>query len=222
MFRSIAADPFTQQRHRMVETQLRARDIKDERLLQAMERVPRHEFVAEKFRNKAYEDHPLPIGEGQTISQPYIVAITLAALTLQPTDRVLEIGTGSGYQTALLAELTRHVYAIERHNVLARHAAGILARIGYSNVTVITGDGTQGLAEYAPFDVIVVSAAAPRIPQALFDQLCESGRMVLPVGPRQGQQLQLVSKREGKALTISLGRCAFVPLIGDQGYISGW
>jgi len=211
-------DTFAAARHGMVEAQLRARGIRDERLLAAMERVPRHEFVAPEFGRRAYEDHPIPIGEGQTISQPYIVAITLEALALDSTHVVLEIGTGSGYQTALLAEMVRYVYTIERHRKLAAEAQTALLRLGYSNVLVLVGDGSKGLAECAPYDAVAVSAAAPRVPQPLFDQLREGGRMVVPVGPAEVQELDLVRKQNGLAMTRVLEGCRFVPLIGDQGY----
>src|ERR1700693_412935 len=147
----------------MVETQLRQRGIRDERALAAMARVPRHEFVAEPYRGQAYEDNPLPIGESQTISQPYIVALMLEMLDLSPEKTVLEIGTGSGYQTALLAELSRHVYSIERHPALAAEAEAVLRRLGYLNVTLTVGDGSAGLPAHAPFDGVVVSAAAPAV-----------------------------------------------------------
>ena len=215
-------DQLMLQRYKMVNLQLRARGLADERLLRAMARVPRHEFVASCYRDQAYEDHPLPIGENQTISQPYIVGLMLEALALDRSHRVLEIGTGSGYQTALLAELSQHVYSIERHPELARQAETTLARLGYANATVIAGDGTIGLPAHAPFDAIAVSAAAPRIPTALFDQLREGGRMVLPVGPAQGQELQWVRKEGGRPIIRELGACSFVPLIGGQGYLTGW
>ena len=159
----IQIDSFVTQRRNMVESQLRARGIRDERVLAAMLHVPRHEFVSEDDRDQVYEDHPIPIGESQTLSQPYIVAIMLEALALDSADAVLEIGTGSGYQTALLSEITRKVYSIERHASLARAAQDTLARLGYTNVQVLLGDGTHGLPERAPFDAIVVSAAAPQI-----------------------------------------------------------
>jgi protein-L-isoaspartate(D-aspartate) O-methyltransferase len=206
----------------MVRSQLQARGIQDLRVLDAMIRVPRHEFVDERYWDQAYEDHPIPIGEGQTISQPYIVAITLEALVLESSHLVLEIGTGSGYQTALLAELARHVYSMERHPSLAHRAEITLARLGYANVSVVVGDGSEGLAEHAPFDAIAVSAAAPEIPSPLFAQLREGGRMVIPVGPAEAQELQLVRKQEGKRLITVLEGCRFVPLIGGQGYPSGW
>ncbi len=215
-------DSFLTQRRSMVESQLRARGIRDERVLAAMFRVPRHEFVSEEHRDQVYEDHPIPIGEGQTISQPYIVAIMLEALALDPSDTVLEIGTGSGYQTALLSELTRHVYSIERHDALAYAARATLARLGFNNVEVFVGDGSRGLPDRAPFDAIVVSAAAPQIPPLLFEQLREGGRMVIPVGPAHAQELQLVRKHEGQPVVTVMEGCRFVPLIGSEGYRSGW
>ena len=217
-----SVDLFLAQRRNMVESQLRARGIRDERVLAAMSHVPRHEFVPVEFRDQVYEDHPIPIGEGQTVSQPYIVAIMLQALALNPSDTVLEIGTGSGYQTALLAELTRQVYSVERHASLARTAEATLRRLGYSKVQVLLGDGTNGLPDHAPFDAIVVSAAAPQIPPPLFEQLCDGGRMVIPVGPAPAQELQLVRKKAGQPVISSLEGCRFVPLIGSKGYHSGW
>jgi len=215
-------DSFLTQRRSMVESQLRARGIRDERVLAAMFRVPRHEFVSEEHRDQVYEDHPIPIGEGQTISQPYIVAIMLEALAFNPSETVLEIGTGSGYQTALLAELVRQVYSVERYASLARAAQATLARLGFNNLEVILGDGSRGLPDRAPFDAIVVSAAAPQIPPPLFEQLREGGRMVIPVGPAHAQELQLVRKHEGQPVVTSMEGCRFVPLIGSEGYRSGW
>jgi protein-L-isoaspartate(D-aspartate) O-methyltransferase len=213
-------DVFAVQRRNMVESQLRARGILDERVLGAMSGVPRHEFVSAEYRDQIYEDHPIPIGEGQTISQPFIVAIMLQALALDPADVVLEVGTGSGYLTALLAELTRHVYSVERHASLAQTAQVTLARLGYTNVEVVVGDGSNGLPSRAPFDAIVVSAAAPQIPAPLFAQLREGGRMIVPVGPAQAQELQLVRKHSGQPIISSLEGCRFVPLIGSAGYRS--
>jgi protein-L-isoaspartate(D-aspartate) O-methyltransferase len=206
----------------MADTQLRARGIRDERVLAAMGRVPRHLFVADEYRESAYEDHPLPIGDGQTISQPYIVALMLEVLGLEGSETVLEIGTGSGYQTVLLAELARQVYSVERIESLARSAEAILKRLGYRNVSLIVGDGSQGLVQQAPFDAIVVSAAAPQIPQPLLEQLREAGRMVVPVGPSDAQKLKLVQRREGGIVVTNLEGCRFVPLIGEQGYADGW
>lgn len=210
-------DRFLVERQNMVETQLRARGIRDERLLRAMATVPRHEFVEPRYRDQAYEDHPLPIGAGQTVSQPYIVALMLEILQLEPSSKVLEIGTGSGYLTALLARLSAHVYSVERHSQLAREAEDTLSRLGFSNITVLVGDGSKGLPEHAPFDAIVVSAAASQIPAPLLDQLREGGRMIIPVGPSEAQELQLIQKREGKPLITVLEGCRFVPLIEGQG-----
>ena len=199
----------------MVEAQLRDRGIRHPQVLNAMERVPRHEFVEPSYRDQAYEDHPLPINAGQTVSQPYIVALMLEILQLEPSARVLEIGTGSGYQTAILAEICAHVYSIERHPQLAFEAQEILSRLGYTNVTLRVGDGGEGWAEYAPFDAVVVSAAAKQIPAPLFDQLREGGRMIIPVGSHEAQELQLVRKREGTPLITLLDGCRFVPLISS-------
>lgn len=220
MRESCEPDPFSVARQQMVERQLRARGVRDERVLAAMARVPREEFVAEHFHGQAYEDHPIPIGFGQTISQPYIVALMLEALSVEASDSVLEVGTGSGYQTALLAELAERVYSIERHAQLARSAEAVLQRLGYSNEIVIVGDGSEGLPEHAPFERIIVSAAAPQLPAALIQQLADCGRMIIPIGPPNAQELQLVRKREGKAVVDYLEACRFVPLIGGQGYPS--
>jgi protein-L-isoaspartate(D-aspartate) O-methyltransferase len=200
----------------MVEAQLRSRGIRDPRVLDAMARVPRHEFTPEPYRSQAYEDHPLPIAEEQTISQPYIVAIMLEALALQPSDKVLEIGTGSGYVTALLAELAAHVVSIERHASLADEARQLLSAMGYQNVRIITGDGSAGFAECAPYDKIIVSAAAPQLPQALVNQLAEGGRMIVPVGREDAQQLQLIEMRDSQPHTIFREMCRFVPLVSDS------
>jgi len=204
---------FSSARSRMVDQQLRARGIADQRVLDAMLSIPRHEFVPETYRAEAYDDHPLPIGEGQTISQPYIVALMLEALELTSRDRVLEIGTGSGYVTALLAELTAEVFSIERHAGLADRARDLLAALGYTNVTILAGDGSLGLPASAPFDAILVSAAAPDLPRALLAQLSEGGRMIVPVGAFDAQQLQLIRIRDGQP-EIAFGEpVRFVPLI---------
>jgi len=204
-------------RQRMVASQLRARGIADERVLEVMARVPRHEFAPAPSRDQAYEDHPLLIREGQTISQPYIVALMLEALALSPPDRVLEVGTGSGYVTALLAELTAQVFSVERHSLLAESAREVLARLGYSNVKVILGDGTQGLAEYSPYDAIIVSAGAPEVPSALLAQLVQGGRMIMPVGTPDSQQLHLIRMEDGQPRTTLRELCRFVPLIPGPG-----
>ena len=201
------------QRERMVRTQLVERGIRDVRVLDAMRRVPRHEFVPESLRQDAYEDHPLPIGEGQTISQPYIVAAMLEHLAVQATDRVLEVGTGSGYVTALLSLLCAEVYSVERHAQLAASAESTLHRLGYRNVKIRVGDGSQGWPEYAPFDAILVSAATPEMPPALFAQLREGGRMIVPVGPPSSQELQLILKVDGEPGVTVLEGCRFVPLV---------
>lgn len=203
-------------RQSMVKDQLRARGIRDERVLDAMARVPRHEFAPERYRDQAYEDHPLPIREGQTISQPYIVAIMLEALALSPEDKVLEVGTGSGYLTALLGELAALVVSIERHAALVDSAGELLSRMGYTNVRVIAGDGTRGFPELAPYDAIIVSAAAPELPRALVEQLAEGGRMIIPVGWEDSQQLQLIEKRNGQLRTTLRELCRFVPLVAED------
>jgi protein-L-isoaspartate(D-aspartate) O-methyltransferase len=218
----VQVDRFGSQRRSMVNAQLRDRGIRDTRVLDAMALVPRHAFVNQEFQDRAYEDHPIPIGEGQTVSQPYIVALMLELLSVKPSDVVLEIGTGSGYQTAVLAELAGHVFSIERLPSLARAAETALTNLGYRNVTIIIGDGSQGLAEHAQFDAIIVSAAAPSIPDPLFQQLREGGRMVIPVGPANAQELQLVQKNDGQLVVRNVEGCRFVPLIGAQAYQSGW
>jgi protein-L-isoaspartate(D-aspartate) O-methyltransferase len=204
---------FTAQREKMVRTQLVGRGILDAHVLDAMRKVPRHEFVPEQFRADAYEDHPLPIGEGQTISQPYIVAAMLEHLALQATDRVLEVGTGSGYVTALLSSLCAEVYSVERHATLAVAAEGLLQRLGYRKVHLRVGDGREGWVEHAPFDAILVSAATSEMPPMLFEQLREDGRLMVPVGDPSGQQLQLIRKVNGLPVVEILEGCRFVPLV---------
>ncbi len=207
------SDIFAHDREKMVLSQIRGRGISDERVLAAMARVPRHAFVSADLRSQAYEDHPLPIGQEQTISQPYIVALMLEYLAIEPDNVVLEIGTGSGYQTALLAELAARVYSIERHRSLAASASDLLHRLGYGNVRVLVGDGNRGLPEDAPYDRIIVSAAAHAIPPALFAQVREGGRMIVPVGSEHAQELQLVQKKNGTAVVTRLEGCRFVPLM---------
>jgi protein-L-isoaspartate(D-aspartate) O-methyltransferase len=204
---------FEAPREWMVRTQLEERGITDRRVLEAMRGVPRHDFVPEEFRDRAYDDSPLPIGEGQTISQPYIVAAMLEHLELKPTDRVLEVGTGSGYATALLSVLCAEVFSIERHAALAVVAEERLRRLGFTNVRLRVGDGSLGWSEYAPFDAILVSAAAAEVPQALFDQLREGGRMIVPVGSPVSQELRLIRKIGGRPMVTVLEGCRFVPLI---------
>jgi protein-L-isoaspartate(D-aspartate) O-methyltransferase len=209
------SDP-TAARQLMVDSQLRARGISDPRVLDAMLRIPRHQFVPDTYRAQAYEDHPLPIGDGQTISQPYIVALMLETLQLTPTDTVLEIGTGSGYVTALLAELAAEVFSIERHPALADSAREVVAALGYTNVRVFTGDGTLGLSAVAPFDAILVSAAAPELPPTLLTQLRDLGRMIIPVGTHDSQQLQFIRMVNGRPVVTLREPVRFVPLIPNR------
>jgi protein-L-isoaspartate(D-aspartate) O-methyltransferase len=202
----------------MVERQLRARDITDERVLEAMSRVPRELFVPEEERRRAYADAALPIGHGQTISQPYMVARIAEALSLRPGERVLDVGTGSGYQAAVLAELGADVATIERIPELAATARESLAAAGYPQVDVHVGDGTLGLPELAPFDAIAVAAAAPAFPQTLYEQLRPRGRLVVPVGGERAQRLELIVRSpEGPAVVHSVP-CRFVPLVGEEGF----
>lgn len=207
---------FAALRQQMVRTQLAppARDITDPRVLAAMSKVPRHEFVPAAERANAYEDCPLPIGHGQTISQPYIVAFMTEKLRPQPTDKVLEIGTGSGYQAAVLAELVAAVYTIEILEPLGRRASADLARLGYTNVFVRIGDGYQGWPEAAPFDAIIVTCAPDHVPPPLVDQLKEGGRMIIPVGPLGDQQLYLLEKRGGQVTRRAVLPVRFVPMTG--------
>jgi len=209
---------FGVQRLEMIEKQLRRRGISEAAVLAAMMAVPRHEFVPKELRSRAYEDMPLPIGGGQTISQPYIVAAMTAALHLQLNDRVLEIGTGCGYQAAVLSLLAKEVFTIERRPELASAASATLARLGYPNAHVHCGDGTLGLPEFAPFDAILVAAAAPAVPKPLLAQLAEGGRMILPVGDAEHQELQLIEKRGDAFPTRMLESCRFVPLVGYHGW----
>jgi protein-L-isoaspartate(D-aspartate) O-methyltransferase len=209
---------YAAQRLEMIEKQVRRRGITDPGVLAAMLAVPRHEFVPEEIRSSAYEDAPLPIGGGQTISQPYIVAAMTAALRLRLRDRVLEIGTGCGYQAAVLACLAKEVFTIERRAELASSASAGLARLGYANAHVHCGDGTLGLPEFAPFDAILVAAAAPAIPKPLLAQLTDGGRMIVPVGDTEHQELQLI-ERHGEAFPAKmLEGCRFVPLLGYHGW----
>jgi protein-L-isoaspartate(D-aspartate) O-methyltransferase len=205
-------------RLRMVEMQLRARDIVDERVLSAMERVPRELFVPEEERSRAYDDAALPLGSGQTISQPYMVARICEVLALTGSERVLDVGTGSGYQAAVLAELAAEVVTIERIPELAQASERALEEAGYENVEVRVGDGTLGVPDRAPFRAIAVAAAAPDVPQSLYEQLEAGGRMAIPVGRRRSQDLLLVVRSpEGPAVIRSVP-CRFVPLVGEEGF----
>jgi len=207
---------FREERERMVKEQIKARGIVDPRLLSAIGKVPRHLFVPPEYRDSAYEDRPLPIGYGQTISQPYIVALMTYHLQLKPTDRVLEIGTGSGYQAAVLAELVKEVYTIEIIPELAREASERLKELGYENVHVKCGDGFFGWPEHAPFDAIIITCAAPEVPSRLVDQLREGGRMILPLGADPFYQtLTLITKRDGKLEKRRITGVVFVPMIGE-------
>lgn len=212
------ADLFERERGRMVEDQLVRRGISDGRVLAAMRRVQRHRFVEEAFRERAYGDHPLPIGQEQTISQPYIVALMTSLLALTGREKVLEVGTGSGYQTAVLAELARRVCSIERIPALAARARGALEALGYANVWVRVGNGTLGWPDEAPFDCILVAAGGPTVPPPLFEQLVDGGRMVLPLGDQTGQTLTLVQSVGGHMRTRPCGDCHFVPLLGKYAW----
>jgi len=205
-------------RGQMVETQLIPRRIKDKRVLDAFRRVPRHEFVASNIRDSAYEDCALPIGEGQTISQPYMVAVMTEQMRLQGGETVLEVGTGSGYQAAILAELCQKVYTIERIEHLSKRSADILKKLGYHNIDFAVGDGTEGFPEAAPYDAVIVTAGCPDIPKPLSEQLKDGGRLVIPVGERYQQILTTVTKKGGALSAEGSVLCVFVPLIGKYGW----
>jgi protein-L-isoaspartate(D-aspartate) O-methyltransferase len=209
---------FREERLAMVEKQLRGRDIRDERVLAAMASVPRHLFVPPESQAEAYEDRPLPIGEGQTISQPYMVAVMTQSLVLKGEEGVLEIGTGSGYQAAILGELARSVFTMERIPVLQEKAERILQALGYEKIRCRLGDGTQGWPEMAPFDGIIVTAGAPEVPQTLKTQLSNGGRLVIPVGPRYSQSLLRVTREGNHFREEDLTGCVFVPLLGKFGW----
>jgi len=211
-------DGFARERADMVHDQLERRGIRDRRVLDVMSTVPRHIFVPEKLRKRAYSDTPLHIGEGQTISQPYMVALMTEMLALTGSEKVLEVGTGSGYQTAILAELGQFVHSIERVASLAESARQRLASLRYVNVEVHVGDGSLGLEFEAPFDAIIVTAGAPETPASLCRQLAEGGKLVIPVGSQTLQRLHLVEKRRGQLSTIESTGCVFVPLIGQNGW----
>jgi protein-L-isoaspartate(D-aspartate) O-methyltransferase len=205
----------------MLRQHLQGRGISDVRVLEAMARVPRERFIGDSIRAEAYADRALPIACGQTISQPYIVALMTQALDLQGDERVLEIGTGSGYQTAILAELAREVVSIERHEALSRQAAGLLAELGYDRVKLVVGDGSLGRLEEAPYDRILVAAAAELAPRHLLDQLVPGGILVIPLGDREQQMLQTIRKTVDGTQVESLSPCRFVPLVGDEGWPEG-
>jgi protein-L-isoaspartate(D-aspartate) O-methyltransferase len=202
----------------MVEQQLARRDIRDPRVLEAFRSVERHRFVGEALQREAYADHPLPIGDGQTISQPYMVALMTQCLELEGDERVLEIGTGCGFQAAILSRLAAEVYTIERIASLSKKAEALLGGLGYTNVRFSVGDGTRGLPESAPYDGIVVTAGSPGIPEPLLEQLAEGGRLVIPVGGRWSQELLVVRRDRGRFVQRRICGCIFVPLVGTHGW----
>ncbi len=209
---------FKKARERMVETQLIARGISDPKVLEAMRKVPRHLFVDEALQDQAYNDHPLPISDKQTISQPYVVALMTESLKFTGQEKVLEIGTGSGYQAAVLAELAGRVFSIERHPGLALRANQVLRDLGYRNVIIRVGDGSMGWPDDAPFDAVMVTAGTPEVPQPLVDQLAVGGRLIVPVGDRLGQDLVLVQRRPEGITKTNMGGVRFVDLVGKWGW----
>ena len=209
---------FEADRKYMVENQLLNRDIRDQLVLEAMRNVPRHRFVMPEYHHLAYSDGPLPIGQGQTISQPYIVALMSQLLELNGDETVMEVGTGSGYQAAVLGNLARDVYTIERHEELARQASRLMEDLGLENVHIHIGDGSKGLPQYAPYQGIIVTAAAPNVPQALLDQLDEGGKLVIPVGSRGGQFLERWLRKDDDFQCENVIPVAFVPLVGKYGW----
>jgi len=216
---NIRGNDFAELRREMVTGQLLGRDIKDKNILDVFERVPRHRFIDPKFYKDAYADFPLSIGNGQTISQPYIVALMAQLADIKKSDRILEIGTGSGYQTAILAELANQVFSVERIKNLTENSSAILEELGYKNITLKTDDGTIGWKDFAPFDKIVVTAGGENVPEPLLEQLKSPGRLVMPVGPRTSQKLLLVEKTDkGDILEKEICSCVFVPLIGKYGW----
>jgi protein-L-isoaspartate(D-aspartate) O-methyltransferase len=211
-------DSRKEERLRMVRDQVEARGVEDRRVLDAMREIPRHLFIPDEFGAAAYHDRPLPIGSGQTISQPYIVGLMTSLLELKQNDKVLEIGAGSGYQAAILSKLARRVITVERLPEIASKAMGMMQSLGISNVTVVVGDGTLGYAQDAPYDGIIITAASPDIPLPLIDQLADKGRLVAPVGPRDLQQLVRIRKQGDRLNREMFGGVVFVPLLGCHGW----
>ena len=215
--RSVSTD-YEKEREHMVKSQLARRGIKDQRVLEAMRQVPRHLFIPEGTRSLAYCDGPLPIGHGQTISQPYIVALMTEILELEGKERVLEVGTGSGYQAAILSRLASQVYSVERHAALAQQAEKLFAQLGYDNIVVRVGNGTLGWPEHSPYEAIIITAAAPDVPQPLTDQLADGGRLVAPVGSQWSQVLVTVRRQGDLLIRERQTAVAFVPLVGKYGW----
>lgn len=211
-------DPLEPARARMVEEQIKARGVSDQSVLRALLTVPRHEFVPEENQHEAYRDGPLPIGNGQTISQPYMVASMTEAARVEPGSRILEIGTGSGYQAAILAELGASVFTVERLELLSKRAQGILVSLGYTEIRFLVADGTLGWQSEAPFDAVVVTAGAPQLPEPLLEQLADGGRLVIPIEDGFSQVLYVVTKTGGETRRERKERCTFVPLIGKYGW----
>jgi protein-L-isoaspartate(D-aspartate) O-methyltransferase len=205
-------------REKMVREQIVARGIKNQQVIDALRKVPRHKFIDTRFLNEAYNDHPLPLSQGQTISQPYIVALMTELLEIYDDEKVLEIGTGSGYQTAILAELAGTVHSVERLPELSQAAQQTLQELGYKNIQLHTGDGSKGWQEHSPYDRIIVTASAPNIPQPLIDQLKENGKIVIPLGSNFGQDLVVGEKHKGELKIFNYGKVVFVPLIGAFGW----
>jgi len=209
---------FDSLRQEMVERHLKSRDIRDQKVLEAFTSIPRHSFVPQEYQKSSYGDFPLPIGENQTISQPYIVALMTQSLELEKTDKVLEIGTGSGYQAAILAKLANKVYSVERKEALSENAEKVLSGLGFKNIIIRIADGTLGLEEFAPYDKIVVTAAAPTLPKALKEQLNSGGKIVIPISAGFGQMLTCFTNEKNELTKKEICGCTFVPLIGENGY----
>jgi protein-L-isoaspartate(D-aspartate) O-methyltransferase len=211
-------DKFTVEREKMVEEQIAARGVNDARVLATMRKVPRHAFVSQTLRHQAYHDYPLPLDHGQTISQPYMVALMTSCLRLKGDEKILEVGTGSGYQAAILSKLAQKVYSIERDPLLARKARELLTELKYDNIVIKVGDGTLGWREFAPYDGIIVTAGSPVVPGPLQEQLSDGGRLVVPVGSSAFQNLMCIVKKGSQFKNEEICGCTFVPLIGDHGW----